>query len=119
MTCDASNRAYGAMVFIISVDPDGTRRSNLAFAKTRVRPLSKHLKTLSREMSVCRMELLAALLAATIGVFVQSAFKQPLKIRFFSDSQVTLYRLLGDPLTFRPFVPNRLHQIKQLTRVQD
>ena len=47
VTCDASNRAYGAMVFIISVDPDGTRRSNLAFPKTRVRPLSKHLKTLS------------------------------------------------------------------------
>ena len=107
------------MVFLISIDPDGTRRSHLAFSKTRVKPLNKHLKTLSKEMSVCRLELLAALLAATIGVFIQSAFKEQLKVRYFTDSQITLYRLLNDPLTFRPWVSNRLRQIKELTNVQD
>ena len=109
VTCDASIKAYSAMVFLITVDPDGTRRSHLAFAKTRVKPLNKHLKTLSKEMSVCRLELLAAVLAATIGVFIQSAFKEQLKVRYFTDSQITLYCLLNDPLTFRPWVSNRLH----------
>ena len=70
-------------------------------------------------MSVCRLELLAALLAATIGVFIQSAFKEQLKFHYFTDSQITLYRLLNDPLTFRPWVSNRLRQIKEVTNVQD
>ena len=40
VTCDASTIAYCANVFLISVDPDDTQRSHLAFAKARVKPLS-------------------------------------------------------------------------------
>ena len=59
------------------------------------------------------------MLATTIGVFIQSTFKEQLKVRYFTDSQITLYRLLNDPLTFRPWVSNRLRQIKEVTNVQD
>ena len=48
---DASSKAYAAVVYVISVDPDGSRNSHLAFSKTRVRPLGKRLETHSEEMS--------------------------------------------------------------------
>ena len=91
---DASSRAYAAVVYVISVDPDGKRHSHLAFAKSKVRPLGKRLQSLSDEMSVVRMELLGALLAAKIGTMVASAFEEPPKLRFFSNSQVNLARTL-------------------------
>ena len=40
---DASSMAYSAVAYLIIVEPDGTRRSELVFAKTRVRPLGKKL----------------------------------------------------------------------------
>ena len=45
---------------------------------------------------------------------MKSAFDQPLLTQIFSDSQVTLWRLTGDPLTFRPWVCNQLKQINRL-----
>ena len=97
------------------MEPDGTRRAELVFAKTRVRPLGKRLLHLNESLSICRLELLALLLGITVAAFVKSAFDQPLLTRIFSDSMVTLWRLEGDPLTFRPWVCNRLKQIHRLT----
>ena len=71
-------------------------------------------------MSVARLELLAALLAASIGVFIQKTFKdKKLPMKFFSNSQINLYRFLNDPLTFQPWVANRVQQITKLTDVND
>ena len=121
VTCDASTSAYCANVFLISIDPDGTQHSHLAFAKARVKPLSRlKSKKLSEPMSVARLELLAAVLAATIGVFIQKTFQdKKLPMKFFSDSQINLYRLLNDPLTFQPWVANRVRQITKLTDVDN
>ena len=63
---DASSKAYAAVVYVISVNPDSSQTSNLVFSKLRVRPLSKELGKPSEQMSICRLELLAALLAAKI-----------------------------------------------------
>ena len=70
-------------------------------------------------MSVVRMELLAALLAAKIRTMVASAFEEPPKLRFFSDSQVNLARMLNDSSIYQPFVANILATIKRLTKVED
>ena len=52
--------------------------------------------------------------------FVKQAFPdEELKMRYFSDSQVTLHRLQNDHGIYRPFVANRLRQIKELTKVED
>jgi len=120
VTCDASTRAYCAMVFHISVNPDGTRRCHLAFVKTRVKPLNQmESKKLSRFMIVARLELLAGLLVATGGVFVQNIFKKRLQIKFFNDSQINFHCLLNHPLTFQPWVSSRIQQIISLTNITD
>ena len=75
---DASSKAYSAVAYLVIVEPDGTRRAELVFAKTRVRPLGKRLLHLNESLSICRLELLALLLGITVAAFVKSAFDQPL-----------------------------------------
>ena len=119
---DASQHAFAAVVYIVSTNADGSKNSHLAFAKTRVRPLSRKLKRLTDEMSICRMELLAALLCARITKFVGQALKhhENLVYRHFSDSMVTLHRLANEnPEAFKPFVANRLKAIASLTNLDN
>ena len=119
---DASQHAFAAVVYIVSTNADGSKNSHLAFAKTRVRPLSRKLKRLTDEMSICRMELLAALLCARITKFVGQALKhhENLVYRHFSDSMVTLHRLANEnPEAFKPFIANRLKAIASLTNLDN
>ena len=64
-------------------------------------------------MSIVHLELLSMVLAVTHGQFVLSCFDKPLPIRYFSDSQVNLARLMRDHLIYCPFVSNRLKQVKE------
>ena len=77
------------------------------------------MEKVSEQMSICRLELLAALLAVKIRTFVKTAFELPLTTKYFSDSQVTLHRLKNDHSIYRPFVANRLKQISELTNVDE
>ena len=118
---DASYKAYSCVVYLISVTPNGERSANLAFAKSRIRPLGKRLQKLSEEMSICRMELLGATIAAAAGAHIRKSFPetQEIKMRFMCDSQVTLFRLKADYTTYKPFVANRLKQIARITSTDD
>ena len=118
---DASEKAYAAVIYIVATSPEGTRSPSLAFSKTRVRPLGKKHQKLDKDLSICRMELMAAYITSKAVNFVRSAFPeiQPMKTRVFSDSQVTLFRLQNDHSIYRPFVANRLKAIKELTNVED
>ena len=115
---DGSTKAYACAVFVVTQDEDGTKHSNLVFAKGKVRPLSQRFERLEEWLSVARMELLAANLGASMGTFVRSAFDDDADIdmKWFSDSQITLWRILKDPSEFRPFVGNRLAAILEKTK---
>ena len=117
---DASEDAYGCVVYAIAEDENQNRTSTLIFSKTRVRPLGKENQKLEKEMSICRMELQAAWIATKAGTFCKSAFpNMEIKMRYFSDSQVTLCRLENDYATYRVFVANRLKTIKQNTKTEE
>ena len=62
--------------------------------------MGKKVEKLSEQMSICRLELMAALLAAKI--------EAPFKMRLFSDLQFTLHRLKNNHAIYRPFVSNHL-----------
>ena len=115
---DGSTKAYACAVYVVTQDEDGTKHSNLVFAKGKVRPLSQRFERLEEWLSVARMELLAANLGASMGAFVRSAFDDDADIdmKWFTDSQITLWRILKDPSEFRPFVGNRLAAILEKTK---
>ncbi|XP_072389396.1 uncharacterized protein [Diabrotica undecimpunctata] len=106
---DASTAAYGACIFIRSLDAQGNISCYLLCAKTRVAPL-KHILT------VPRLELSGALLLSELVDKV----KQSLQINFdeivyWCDSNIVLAWINTSPNLLKPFVANRISQIQSLT----
>ena len=118
---DASAEAYGCAIYAIAKDDIFGLKSNLIFSKSRVRPLGKRLQSLDAEMSICRLELLGALIACKAALFCREAFEivNDVKIKFFSDSQVTLWRLQHPYNIYKVFVANRLKTIQKLSNPTD
>ena len=118
---DACAEAYGCAIYAIAKDETLGLKSNLIFSKSRVRPLGKRLQSLNEEMSICRLELLGALIATKAAKFCREAFENvaTIKIRLFSDSQVTLWRLQNPYNNYKVFVANRLKTIQQLSSPSD
>jgi len=103
--CDASKRAYGAVVYV-AVNTENNLKRRLLISKSRVAPL--------KDMSVPRLELSAALVAARLISFVRSEFGFDGVVRAFSDSQVTLHWIRNEKKQWKTFVENRVEKIRKL-----
>lgn len=105
---DASERAYGACVYMVAEQGGGAPSSALVLAKAKVAPVKK--------VTLPRLELLGAVLAAQLLGFVRSALRLDRDCcRCWSDSTVTLSWIKGDASRWKPFVANRVGQVQQLT----
>ncbi|XP_064649968.1 uncharacterized protein LOC135501660 [Lineus longissimus] len=106
---DSSTLGYGACVYLRIPKSDGTYEVSLVFARARVAPV--------KPVSLPRLELIASLLCARILVFTRSALKLPEDTTYhcYSDSQVALAWIKGDPCRWKSFVANRVGEIQQLT----
>ena len=113
---DSSNVGLGVNTYIVSEDKDGTRHSELAFCKAKVLPLKQKYTT-------PRSELAAAQLNARAANYVAEALTTVLgnkpKIYYFSDSEITLYRLKKPAETYKVWVANRLRAIQNQTEIED
>ena len=114
--CDASNVGIGVNVYIVTEDNFGKQYSNLALCKAKVLPLKANYTT-------PRGELVAAQLSARAGNYVADAMTpvvgRKLRVYYFSDSEITLYRLLKPAETYKVWVANRLKAIQTSTDVED
>ena len=107
---DASEVAYGVVVYLRVLTPDGYRCS-LVTARTRVAPI--------KFVSLPRLELLSSLLCARLAESVRSALGLQLKQVFcHTDSMVSLDWIKGDPLLYKTFVANRVSEIQGLVPSQ-
>lgn len=106
---DASERGYGAVVYLRVQHLDGKYTASLVVSKSRVAPLKK--------VTLPRLELLGSLLAARLLNFVKRALALPENIRYYcwSDSTAALGWIKGDPFKWKPFVANRVSEIQNLT----
>ena len=109
---DASEKGYGAAVYLRSPGDSGGKVTSLVISKVRVAPL--------RKVTLARLELLAALLVARLVSYVKSVLRLPesCEYRCWSDSQVVLAWIRGDPSRWKQFVSNRVVEIQQLTDPQ-
>lgn len=102
---DASQAAYAAVVYFKSTDKEGNTYVNVVTAKTKVSPVEK-------QISIPRLELCAALLAAKLIFEVSQILKVPKEKLFaWSDSTVVLAWLRGEPSRWTTFVSNRVSEI--------
>ncbi|GFV46429.1 DUF5641 domain-containing protein [Trichonephila clavipes] len=105
---DASQKAYGAATFLRVKHKDRVS-VDLVTSKSRVAPLKR--------LSLPRLELMGALLAARLAKEVKKILDQKCSTRafFWTDSQVTLHWIKGPSHRWKPFVANRVREIQSLT----
>ena len=97
--CDASTRAYAAVVYVRATYNDQSPTCALIMAKTRVAPL--------KTLSIPRLELCGATLLANLLSSVRKALNIPVEHTYaWSDSTIVLSWLDGSPKHFKMFVGN-------------
>ena len=110
--CDASVNAYAAVVYLI-IQTDGGNISKFVTSKTRVAPLQRQ--------TIPRLELLSALLLARLMSSVTDSLSSQMNLmqpRCFTDSQVALFWIVGKEKEWRPFVQNRVNEVRSLMPIE-
>ena len=107
--CDASERAYGACVYLVSIKDD-VISSTLISSKCKVAPI--------KPSTLPRLELLAIHTGAKLATAVKGALsksKHALNISvLYSDSTIALSWIKADPSRWHTFVSNRVSQIQSM-----
>ncbi|XP_075168995.1 uncharacterized protein LOC142241135 isoform X2 [Haematobia irritans] len=102
---DASIKAYGACIYVVTRE-FGVTKSSLLCAKSRVAPL--------KPITLPRLELCAAVLLVQLLNSVLHGFpSSPQSITCWSDSMITLCWIAGNPTRWNTFVSNRVTKIKE------
>ncbi|XP_049868956.1 uncharacterized protein LOC126368838 [Pectinophora gossypiella] len=105
---DASERAYGACLYILSVNQDGDVSVRLLLGKSRVAPI--------KPTTIPRLELCGALVGARLYEKAISSLRIPIKsTTFWTDSTIVLGWLKMLPSKLQPFVRNRVADILEKT----
>lgn len=105
---DASERAYGACIYVRTVSNNGEASCNLMCSKSRVAPL--------KPTTIPRLELCAALLLAQLMNKVTRAIEINVKCAYYwTDSTITLVWINSTAKQFKTFVANRVGEIQDRT----
>ncbi|XP_076483010.1 uncharacterized protein LOC117161893 [Bombus vancouverensis nearcticus] len=110
--CDASERAFGACVYLRIITPDGHVWTRLLTAKSKVAPL--------KSQTIPRLELSGALLLASLATTVLQALPSNIsRTVYWTDSTIVLHWINTSPHTLKTFVANRVTEIQQKTHTSD
>ena len=104
--CDASTQAYAAVIYLV-IKSDVNIEVKFLVSKTRVAPL--------QSQTIPRLELLSAFLLSKLVSSVTSSLSSTLPelaLKCYTDSQVALFWILGISKEWKPFVNNRVKEIR-------
>jgi len=105
--CDASMKAYGACVYLVTTDEENKTSSALLCSKSRIAPIKNKTITLPR-LELCGAVVLVRLVKNTIEA-LKLKYE---KIYAWSDSTIALAWIAGDPSRQKIFVSNRTAEIQ-------
>ncbi|XP_031639984.1 uncharacterized protein LOC116351968 [Contarinia nasturtii] len=104
---DACDAAMGACIYMKVYDEDEVH-VNLFTAKTKVAPIKK--------LTIPKLELCAAVLLVKLMQKVKKSLKmESVVTHYWSDSEITLAWIRGEPSRWKTFVANRVSIVQQVT----
>ena len=107
---DASLHAYGVCCYVRCVNKQGQIFTALLVSKSKVAPI--------KSVTVPRLELQAAVLAARMNSTLQNEFDISLNESYFwVDSQLVLKYISNETKRFQVYVGNRVSEIRELSDV--
>ena len=105
---DASENAYGAVVYMRSEYIEGKVSLSFVASKTKVAPL--------QSLSIPRLELMAAILGKRLALSIAEILSIDREyITFWTDSTSVLWWVKGYSRQFKPFIANRIGEIQTST----
>ena len=109
---DASEEAFGACAYVRWQIDNGKFQSNLLAAKSRLSP--------NRKMTIPRLELNGALLAARLSSFIQKETVIPFsRVFYLIDSEIVRAQIQRESYGFNTFSGVRIGEIQELTEKND
>ncbi|XP_012152147.1 uncharacterized protein LOC105664034 [Megachile rotundata] len=110
--CDANEKAYGACLYIRSMDESGEICTELLLAKSKVAPL--------KTQTLPRLELCGALLLTALIITARRALQVEIdRTVLWTDSTIVLHWLKTSPHTLKTFVANRVSEIQTKTDIAE
>ncbi|XP_055633653.1 uncharacterized protein LOC129773997 [Toxorhynchites rutilus septentrionalis] len=110
---DASQRAYGACIYLRVVSSNADISVHLLTSKSKVAPLGNSKN--QKKISLPRLELSGALLLSHLFQKVRHSLKLDLKCFYWVDSTIVLHWLAGTPSRWKTFVANRVSEIQHIS----
>ena len=108
--CDASEAGCGTATYLRIAYPDGNVECAFIMGKSRNAPI--------KTVSIHRLELQGALLAARVDLVVQKELNFDFeRVFFWPDSMITLNYIRNESRRFQTYVANRVGEIRDLTNV--
>lgn len=109
--CDASMKALGVCIYLVSTDKSGVRVSNLLTSKSRLAPYPAQ--------TIPRLELMGAVLAVKVMAQVKKSFPEipDHMIHLFSDSRNVIFWIYSGSMSWPPFVANRRKTILEGSKI--
>ena len=108
--CDASKNAYATIVYLVIESDCGCSTRFLA-CKTYISPI--------KDQTIPRLQLLSAVLLSKLMTSVSQALSLELSLgepSYFTDSKMSLYWIKSQEREWKPFVQNRVNQIRSITQ---
>ena len=110
--CDASENAFAAVAYLLTITSDGLKRSSFVMSRSRLAPL--------KQLTIVRMELQAAVLAVRLANTVKQEMTITIdETALWSDSKVVLHYIRNESRRFHTFVANRVSEIQESSKLEE
>ncbi|KAH7706708.1 Pao retrotransposon peptidase family protein [Aphelenchoides avenae] len=107
---DGSSQAYGFTAYLRIKEPNGSYRTNLVYARARVKPIKD-----ADKYTIPRMELLGALVGARAIQFLHQEICVMITATYlWSDSTIVLHQIADDEKIKDIWVENRLQEVRKI-----
>ena len=106
--CDASTKAFAAVIYLRAKLESGLIKSTFVTCKTRV-------ASVNNQHTVPRLELLSCYILCTLMATVERALQEDIEINqkyYWTDSTINLNRIRNSKNEYKQFVENRLRKIR-------